>query len=515
MYDDSITTTGAQELLNARLAQAEASLRGTPVTTREDLLATVHSALNAVLSLGNNVTPLFPVAREGPAVAGDLNDNFRILNQDAQAIIKQLLGTENDAATLFNLFASTQNNLRQTIREAVYTSGSHRYVEEFISNTKLGVSTAAVDFNAGVVSLPLVSETFVKPDSIDFGVACVGALGEGTTDLLLDGLTETSMTWTGARLELVFNFNTIQILNRFRIDLAGYQGLVIEEFSSSPDGVIREDLLADLQPASQSLDGSSGKFSGDWIADFDPRHCKQVPLTITDRAGASIALRNIQFSSRKVSSSGQVQSQQITQPLGTVVFRAAQHTANKLTSITHQVSTDKHPLPVGGAGPDAVAGCALLVPGHPDQARFELRPGRGAGGHAGHGPQPEPGLYLAEHGGDGSGRRHHRTHPELLGDRGAGAARGDAARGHAGRVQRHRASVGRAVQRGQQPDHLHRGADGDHDPLPDLGLCARRAARPQELLQPVAVRGPVRTTLISRIQPIKSEAFVHFCFRLY
>jgi len=203
-----------------------------------------------------------------------------------------------------------------------------------------GAGTAVVDFNAGVVSLPLVSETFIKPDSIDFGVACVGALGDGTTDLLLDGLTETSMTWTGGRLELVFTFNTIQILNRFRIDLAGYQGLVIEEFSSSPDGVIREDLLADLQPSSQSLDGSSGKFSGDWIADFDPRHCKQVQLIISDRMGASIALRNIQFSSRKVSPSGQVQSQQITQPLGNVIFRAAQHTADKLTAIAHQVSTD-------------------------------------------------------------------------------------------------------------------------------------------------------------------------------
>ena len=75
--------------------------------------------------------------------------------------------------------------------------------------------------NAGVVSLPLVSETFVQPNSIDFGVACVGALGDGTTDLLLDGLTETSMTWNGSKLELVFNFNTIQILNRFRIDLTG------------------------------------------------------------------------------------------------------------------------------------------------------------------------------------------------------------------------------------------------------------------------------------------------------
>src|ERR1035437_3466684 len=208
MYDDSITVTGAAELLNARLAQAAASLRGTPVTTREDLLATVYSALNAVLSLGNNVTPLLPVAREGPAIAGDLNGNFQILNQDAQAIIKQLIGTENDAATLFNLFASTQNNLRQTIRQMIYTSGSRHYVEEFISNTKLGACTAAVDFNAGVVALPLVQELFIQPDSIDFGVACVGALGEGTTDLLLDGLTETSMTWTGSRLELVFNFNT-------------------------------------------------------------------------------------------------------------------------------------------------------------------------------------------------------------------------------------------------------------------------------------------------------------------
>ena len=81
------------------------------------------------------------------------------------------------------------------------------------------------------------------------------------------------------RLELVFNFSNIQILNRFRIELAGYQGLVVDEFSSSPDGVIREDLLADLQPSSQSLDGSSGKFSGDWIADFDPRHCSQVRLS--------------------------------------------------------------------------------------------------------------------------------------------------------------------------------------------------------------------------------------------
>ena len=342
MYDDSITTTGSAELLNARLAQAMASLRGTPVVTREDLLATVYSALNAVLALGNNVTPLLPIAREGPAIAGDLTGNFQLLGQDAQAIIRQLIGTENDAATLFNLFASTQNNLRQTIREAVYTSGSRRYQEEFISGTNLGTCTASIDYNSGSVCLPLASEIMITPDAIDFGVACVGDATKlvGTTDLLTDGKTETSMTWNGSTLELVFTFNTVQILNRFRIELAGYQGLVVEEFSSSPDGIIREDLLADLQPSSLSLDGSSGKFSGDWIADFDPRHCSQVRLIIADRVGASIALRNIQFSQRRVTASGQVQSNQISQPLGNVVFRAAQHTADQLTSITHQVSTD-------------------------------------------------------------------------------------------------------------------------------------------------------------------------------
>ena len=230
MYD-SLSTTGEQELLKARLAQAEADLRSTPVTTGEDLLAAVYSRLNGVLALGNSVSPLVPVARAGPASAGDLNGNFALLGQDAQAIVRQLLSTENDAATLFNLFASTQNNLRQLVREMVYTSGSRRYCEEFINSTNLGTYSATVDFNAGLALLPVMSETFVPPTSIDFGVACEGVLGSGTTDLLLDGKTETSLVWAGSRLELVFNFADVKVLNRFRIELAGYQGLVVEEFS--------------------------------------------------------------------------------------------------------------------------------------------------------------------------------------------------------------------------------------------------------------------------------------------
>jgi hypothetical protein len=234
--------------------------------TREDLIATVYSGLNSVLSLGNNVSPLLPVAREGPAVAGDLNLNYQILSQNAQATIRQLLNTEADAATLFNLFAATQNNLRQLVRESVYASGSRQYQEDFIHNRNLGTYSATLDFYVGMASLPVVAETFVTPASVSFGVACEGAVSSGSTDFLIDGKTETSMVWAGARLELVFNFPTIQILNRCRIELAGYRGLVVEEFSSSLDGVLREDLLSELDPSCRSLDGSSSKFSGDWIA---------------------------------------------------------------------------------------------------------------------------------------------------------------------------------------------------------------------------------------------------------
>jgi hypothetical protein len=134
--------------------------------------------------------------------------------------------------------------------------------------------------------------------------------------------------------------------------------------------VIREDLLADLQPSSQSLDGSSGKFSGDWIADFDPRYCSQVRLIVSDRVGVSISLRNIQFSQRTVSPSGQVQSLQITQPLGTVVFRAAQHTADQLTAIAHQVSIDN--VHYQSVMPDQVL--ALAVPTGTGQCSRELTP---------------------------------------------------------------------------------------------------------------------------------------------
>src|ERR1035437_8000966 len=270
--------------------------------TREDIVAEVYSELNGVLALGNNVSPLRPIAREAPAIAGDVQGNFQILNQDAQGIVQQLLDTEGSTAGLYNLFASSQNNLRQMIREQLYQPSQRRYSEEFINSKRLDAQTSArIDYNAGVATAPLLKETAVTPDSARTGVSSVGS---STTDigLLLDGLLETAFVWTG---------------------------------------VLREDLLADLPAANRSIDGSAGKYSGDWIADFDPRSVQQLRIVLADFVGnPSITIRDISFSQRTFSNSDMAQSLSIAAPQGTVLFRAEQHAADTLTSISHQFSTD-------------------------------------------------------------------------------------------------------------------------------------------------------------------------------
>src|ERR1039457_1605101 len=335
------TDNGSQELLQARLAQVAEDLRQIQIVTREDIVAEVYSELNRVLALGNNVSPLHPIARESPAIAGDVQENLHTLNRDAQGIVRQLLDTENDAASLYNLFASTQNNLRQMIRERLYQPSQRRYSEAFINSQRLDAQTTAnIDYNAGVATAPLLKETVIVPDSARIGVSSVGS---PTTDigLLLDGLLETAFVWTGGRVELVFTFNSPQIVNRVSISLPAHQGLTVVEFTSSPDGVLREDLLADLPTENGSVDGSAGKYSGDWIADFDPRSVQQLRIVLADFVGSPrITIRDVSFSQRTFGNSATAQSLRIAAPQGTVLFRAEQHFAATLTSISHQMSTD-------------------------------------------------------------------------------------------------------------------------------------------------------------------------------
>lgn len=341
MYN-GIQETDGSELLVARLEALEQELRALDLPTREELLAEVYSRLNAVLKLGNRVSPLAPIAPEGPAVAADVYENLQRMNADGLAISEQLLAMENEAARLLNLFAATQNSLRQMVREQVYQPTKKRYLEPFISSSKLDPSsTAMFDFSAGAALLPTAGEEAVAPSRVDLGVLCEGSL-EGTLDPLMDGKTETSMVWNGSQLDLIFTFETPRILNRFKIELDSYQGLNLEQATSSPDGILHEDLLVEQSFANRSIDGSSNKFSGDFTMEFDARHVKQLRLVLSDRVGdREIRLRGISFSARRYRSAAVVQSADWEFPeLGLVLFATDQHTAYPLTAITHQISYD-------------------------------------------------------------------------------------------------------------------------------------------------------------------------------
>jgi len=222
--------------------------------------------------------------------------NFTILNQDAQGIMQQLLDTENDGATLYNLFASTQNSTRQMIRERLYQPSQRIYSEEFINSKRLDPSTTGkVDYNAGVATPPLSKSAEVTPDSVNIGVASVGS-STNDASLLIDGQPQTPFVWNGSQVELVFTFNTPQIINRVAISLPAHQGISLVEFTSTPDGVLKEDLAADLPPENLSIDGSAGKYSGDWIADFDPRSVQQLRIVLADYVGAAcITIRDVSF----------------------------------------------------------------------------------------------------------------------------------------------------------------------------------------------------------------------------
>lgn len=341
MFRDILDSSG-DEMVRSRLELLKSEARSRVLPTKTEAQAELIGALNHILALGNLMSPLRRAGSEGPAVVGDIADNLALLNQDAQGIVSLLNATEQDAAKLFNLAAAAQNTLRQKVREQVFAPTRRQYVEAFITGARLDpASTASYDYGVGSATLPFIGQSQIAPAKIEVGVLSDGRL-ESAISTLVDGQEDTFLDWSGSQLELVFTFTQPVILNRVSISLDDYQGLTLESLSSSPDGVLREDLLADLPIEAQSLDGSSNKFSGDVALDFNPRHVKQVRMILSDRVGASrIRLRGVSFWARRYSSTGVVQARPIEFPgLGVYVFRASDRAAQSLTSLSHQVSFD-------------------------------------------------------------------------------------------------------------------------------------------------------------------------------
>lgn len=329
-------------LLERRLQNLESYARSLKLTTREEYLAALTSEVNRVLNQGNAVAGLFPVPNQGPAKAGDVTDNLVRLNDDGSAIVAGMLELERDAARLFNLYAGSQNSLRQQIRERIHQSGRKKYQEEFISDAGLQPSLAYFDFNAGAAALPLLKDTVIAPSSFRIGVSS-DANGKALSplDYLADSLEETAFTFEGGRLELVVEFTKPEILNYLHLQLDEYFGLNVVSISASPDGIVYDDLLADGISSSFSAGGASGKYSGDYVLLFDPRHVKQVKLVLEDRVGKRrISIRSLTFGSRRYKSSGVLTTKMITEPVGLIQFSSELHNADQLTAVTHQFSRD-------------------------------------------------------------------------------------------------------------------------------------------------------------------------------
>lgn len=336
-----IFTDPGNAILKDRLSRVSQNLRNLKLSTAEDYQAQVYSTVNAVLSLGESMTPLVPIGSEGPAVVGDAATNYTILNNDAEDIANELLRIEDAAASLFNLAATSLNQLRQQVREFAFASTKQRYIEDFLNSSQLQSTTATLDFNAGLATNSLLDEQELSP-TISIGSNSVGALAAGSSLISLsDGRVDTAMVWNGATIELIFTFPTAQLVNRVKLNLDSYAGLEIDALVTSPDGTLIEDVLADLGVDRILLDGTSGKFSGDVIIDFPPRHTANMRMVIRDRVGdAVIALRALELWQRRYSSTGQLTSNAIKHPDVKVLFTTQQNVFPPFASITHQISYD-------------------------------------------------------------------------------------------------------------------------------------------------------------------------------
>lgn len=353
MFNDLINDPG-NEFLRDRLNRVLSSLRSISLSTREDYLAEVYSRVNKILSLGNHMTPLNRIASEGPAAVGDVTLNLQILNQDATDIVQQILKVEDSAARLYNLAATSQNSLRQSVREALYASTNRRFIEAFINENQIFSHTADLDFVAGAATLPLIDKQTLSP-TITVGANSVGTVQTGPEGL--NSSVGSALVFNGTSLELIISFPQPLIVNHIEIDLDDYQGLEITTMTSSPDGLVFNDVLADLDVRTILMNGKSGKFSGAVVIDFPPRHVSSMRLVIEDRVDVSvIALRGLTLSNKRYSSTGNVSIGPISAPTGTVSFTATSQIPGTFVSIVHELSDDGVHFRAIQPGPVTIAG---------------------------------------------------------------------------------------------------------------------------------------------------------------
>jgi hypothetical protein len=218
MFNDLLGTS-ANILLVNRLNRIASSISADTFSTEEEYQAAIYSAVNAIVNLGNSMTPLTPIVANTPAIVGTFSTNLVNINNDNSDILTELQSIETDAARLFNLGEASQNSIRQLIREAIYANTSNYFTEPFINGNNY-TTTGSVDYSAARAFLPIVSTTQLKPN-FNLGIASVGSTTYPINQLN-QNVPTALFSWTGSVLEVVCSFPSATIVNRVVIVLDDY-----------------------------------------------------------------------------------------------------------------------------------------------------------------------------------------------------------------------------------------------------------------------------------------------------
>jgi len=198
---NSLLLDSNDSVIADRLSRLQDSLRGLTLSTREEYQAAVYSMVNTVLNLGDNMQTLTQI-RSKPAIVGDLSQNLTLLNQDSNDIAAEILRIENSAGDLYNLAAASQNALRQLIRQSIYISNQQQFLAPFIDDSVLQPGyTATLDYNAGLATLPLGTQTLLSP-TFSIGIGSSGSAVNAISNLSSTTV-GTSFQWSGSSLEML------------------------------------------------------------------------------------------------------------------------------------------------------------------------------------------------------------------------------------------------------------------------------------------------------------------------
>ena len=332
-------TDSNNALLVNRLGRIQAQIQALGLSTVQDYTAQLISLVNKVINTGYQMQELITISAQTPGVVGDPTYNMLSLNEDCGDIADEIERLENDASTLYNLSAAVQNSLRQQIRQGIYQSTAQLYTEAFINKNQISAATATIDFVAGRAMNTLIEERVLSP------MLSIGQNSIGTTEDDVSSILSASdinlFTWNGELLELVITFPTPTIMNRLTVTPDDYRGYSITSFTTSPDGSLFTNVLADLGVDDIVMDAAAGKYSGSTVVDFPPRSVSSAIIVFENRVdGIAIPLRSLTLTQRSYQSSASLTSNPQTTPTGSVLFEVDQNVFSPYVSITHQISSD-------------------------------------------------------------------------------------------------------------------------------------------------------------------------------